>query len=349
MKVVILNTMLVMLCITASAQNKPNYWAADTENSFNEAHCPFTDAISMWVMQQNLTIHAFQTSIRSEFGLNGMDLSKADNDVEVYIPLVEKERFSALCGTGFSREIILAEIDSLDKSLAGYSQFWFPLQYRLNKLRFTVLYEYFLRGDSETLFEKTGNGQRLFSMTTYAINLKWQLTFFLVYMEDYQVNKKNAVFAPALQLRYTPTKNLLIAAGAPVLLGIEWSINPKIDLFFSQVMLSETKGFIRYKITDKLGLSLHYNLIKTGLDAYFNNESVVISNQTYNYNNVIQNQSSISMKLGINPLEDIGIIFCGGYKIGHQVDLYDNDTKVSDSNGQSEFFAGFTFQYLKYF
>ena len=62
-----------------------------------------------------------------------------------------------------------------------------------------------------------------------------------------------------------------------------------------------------------------------------------------------QAQSSLSLKLGIKTLDNIGIILNGGYKIGESINLYNNDELITDAIGKDEFFVGFNIQYLKYF
>ena len=112
-----------------------------------------------------------------------------------------------------------------------------------------LLYENFLRGDAESLFDETGNTQRVFAMVSYGFNPRWQLTGFIVYIENQMENKTDKTLLPAFQVRYNPCHNLLIAAGAPLLFGLEWSLNSKLDFYFSQVMLDKTHLFLQYNTT----------------------------------------------------------------------------------------------------
>ncbi len=331
------------------AQTTNDYWAVDTGSSFISANSPYTDAISIWVLRQNLTIRAYQAYINSDFGLTNTDLSKTNNAVELYLPVVTKGGFTAMLGTGYSRNYFMSEKDSLNDPVMGFNQLWVPLQYNFNKWRITILYERLLAGKSNTLFDDVGNTQRLFAMVSHSFNLKWCLTVFGVYYEDNMENAKNTTLVPAIQLRYKPNKNVTMAAGAPLLFGIEWSVTPKIDIYFSQVMLDETNSFISYNFTDKLGLTLHYNSVQKGSDTYFYSESVSFSGNEYSYNHIVQRQSNIALKLGFKTFKHVGVFLSGGYKIGDKLNLYNNEDKITKIDGESDIFVGFNLQYLKYF
>ncbi len=342
---------LFLFCVInfALAQNETDYWAVDTESNFVSAHSPYTDAISMWILRQNLTINAYQAFIGSELMFNNADLEKTNNTVELYLPIFNKGGLTAMFGTGFSRNFFMSQDDKLNEPVMGFSQFWIPIQYNTDQWKFTFLYERLLAGKSQSLFNEIGNAQRVFLMASHAFNRKWCLTVFGAYFEDNMESDKNSVLTPAFQLRYSPSRNVVMSAGAPLLFGIEWSVSPKWDIYFSQVMLDETNAFVTYNFTPKVGLSLHYAGIQTGASTYFPSEMISASGENYRYNNAVQLQSNIALQLGLKVFDHVGLVFSGGYKIGSELDLYNNTDKLTTIDGKSDYFVGFNIQYLKYF
>lgn len=349
MKKIALNTILLIFCILINAQNKTDYWAVDTSSNFTSAHNPYTDAISMWILRQNFTLDAYQAFIGTEFDLSNPDFTNTNNTVEVYLPLFNKNEFSAMLGTGYTRNFFISSYDSLNKPIMGFSQLWLPIQYNTHKWKFTILYERLLAGKPNSLFDEVGNTQRIFLMTSHSFNLKWCLTIFGAYYEDNMEEEKNETLVPAFQLRYKPNKNITMATGAPLLFGIEWTVNPKFDIYFSQIMLDETNGFISYNLTKKIGLTLQYTSVQKGSDTYFYTESVSISGKNHQYNHLVQKQSNIALKLGLKTFDNVGIILSGGYKLGDKLNLYRNENHITKIDGKNNFFVGFNIQYFKYF
>ena len=342
---------IILFSIIIKAQDINKYWSIDTINSFNQPHNPFTDALPMWLLRQNFTLSVYQTEAGSE-----LHFPKENDEHQLqtyfvnYLPVYNKNYISALIGTSYSKYAILAENDSLNKNLQDLCLLWLPVQYTKNKFKLTFLFEHFIKGDKNTLNTKIGNTQRVFLISSYNFNLNWQLSIMAAYLKTQMESKPVKMFSPAFQLRYKPSEKIILTAGAPVLFAFEWSPIPKFDIAFSQILLEYTEGFIRYNIHKNIGISVNYK--STGYsssETYFKNESITLNNQMLVYNNLTQIQKSISLKIGIKTLDNIGIILSGGYKIGEDIDLYDNENKVGSSYGINTYFAGINIQYLKYF
>lgn len=345
--------LLILICFQFSiyAQEVKSYWEIDTTSNFNQANNPFTDALSMWILRQNYNLNVYQLNVGYDFSINEKNSIESPNiHYELYLPILHDNSFSVMLGTSYIKTNILSDEDNLNKSLQDIGMIWLPIQYTRNKWKFTFLYEYFLRGDNNSLYTSTGNTQRVFFLAGYNFNYKWQLTMMMVYMETEMENDNRSMSIPAFQLRYEPSKNLRMTIGAPVLFAFEWSLGNKVDIAFSQIMFDDTKGFIRYNISKKVSLSLHYNSTKNlSSDIYFKNETVSLLGQDYNFNNITQQQNAISVKVGIRTFNNLGVVFTGGYRIGEELSLYSNSDLIIKSEGNTDFFVGFNIQYLKYF
>lgn len=334
--------------VSAESQNESAYWDIDTNSNFNKPHCPFTDALSMWVLQQNLSIDGHSTLIGSDISLADQGLSVVENNIEVFMPVFKIKGLYSMFGTAYSRKSIYSNNRQLNKPLTSFTRFWFPIQYCANKWRFMLLYENFLRGDEESLFNETGNTQRLFVMISYAFGHKWQLTVFIVSIEDHMENEINKKTIPAIQVRFNPSKNILIAAGAPLLFGFEWSLHPKIDLYFSQVLSDKTHFFIKYDFTESTGLSFHYSYLLQGSQHYFDSEPIHLPSQLVNFNSITQRQNVFALKFGINPVKNIGILLSCKYTIGAVIKLYNNNDYLTHTDGGSRFSIGLNLQYTRF-
>ena len=342
---------LLSILANAKSQERSKYWSIDTLSSFNQPHNPFSDPLSMWLLRQNLTLNAFQADVGTELYISeNNDNYNFQTYFVNYLPVYNRNSFSAMIGTSYLKMSILSKNDSLNKNLQDMCLLWLPIQYTRNKLKFTFLYEHMLKGDAKSLYTKTGNTKRAFIISSYNFNLKWQLSVMAAYLETQMENKPSKLFVPAFQLRYNPSEKLVMITGAPVLFAFEWSPIQKIDLAFSQILLEHTEGYIRYSISENIGISAHYK--STGYssaDTYFKSESILLDNQQIVYNNLTQIQKSIALKLGVKTLNNIGIILTGGYKIGQNVDLYNNENKVGNANGIDKYYIGLNIQHLKYF
>lgn len=348
MKYLVLITTILLTTLLVTSQEQ-NYWKTDSTSSFINPHSPYTDAISLWVMRQNLTSNAYQALINSEMNFDNPGLENTDNTVELFLPLFKKGKLSAMLGTGFSRHHFMSDYDSLNEPIMRFEQFWLPIQYNTKRWKYMIMYERFLAGKPENLFDALGNTERVFTTVSHAINHKWTATLFGVYIGITDEEEKNKTFNPAFQLRYKPNNKLIIAGGAPLLLGVEWSVSDRLDFYFSQIMLDETSSFLCFNFTQKLGLSLAYTNINQGTDKYFNSKSITLNQNMYSFNNINQRQSNIALKLGLKVFDDIGLVFYGGYKMGDKLHLYKNHNEVTTVDGNSTFFAGFNVQYFKYF
>jgi len=345
----VVTIILLFIISNVKAQYSTNYWDVDTLSSFNQPHNPFTDALPMWLLRQNLTINAYQTEFSSEFTISDNNDLNLNTYLVNYLPVYNKKSFSVTIGTSYSKTTIMTENDSLNKSIQDICLLWLPVQYTFNRWKFTFLYEHFLTGDGNSLFTKTGNTKRVFIISTYNFNLKWQLSLMTAYLETRMENENRKMITPAFQLRYKLSQRLMLTMGAPVIFAFEWSPVPKIDLAFSQILLEYTEGFIRYNFSKNIGISVNYR--STGYssaDTYFKSESIQLNDQMIVYNNLTQNQKSISIKLGLKTSQNIGIILTGGYKIGQSIDLYNNENKLGNADGMNNFFIGLNIQYLKY-
>ncbi|MFC2137775.1 hypothetical protein ACFLTE_06335, partial [Bacteroidota bacterium] len=328
-KLILIISFLLFLA-NVKSQNNNEYWSIDTLSSFNQPQNPFTDPLSMWMLRQNFTLNAFQADLGSEFYLSGNnDDYNFQTYFVTYLPAYNSNSFSSMIGTSYSKNSIMAENDSLNKNLQDICLIWLPIQYTNNKLKLTFLYEHMLKGDANSLYKKVGNTKRIFIISSYNFNIRWQLSIMTAYLGTQMESGLNKMFVPAFQLRYRPNRKLVMTTGAPVLFAFEWSPIEKIDLVFSQILLDYTEGMIRYNVNNNIGISVNYK--STGYsssDTYFKNESITLNNQLMVFNKISQIQKSVSLKLGIKTLDNIGIIISGGYKIGQSVDLYDNENEV---------------------
>ena len=342
---------LISFQFLLKAQDTINYWAIDTSSNYNQPHSPFENTLTMWMLRQNFTLNAFQANIGNTYPIS----EKTEKGIsrtyfDIFLPVINKNSFSAMLGTSYSKSPILAENDSLNKTLVDACRLWIPIQYTNNRWKVTLLYEYFQRGDNNSLYTKTGNTHRAFLLASYNFNLKWQLSLMAVYAETQMEDEKRKMTTPALQLRYKPKPNFVMTFGAPVIFACEWTVFDKIDIAFSQLMLDDTDAFIRYNITKKIGISLNYKSTNyASSDIYFKSETISMSGQNLNFNNLTQQQNSLSLKLGIKTLNNIGLILSGGYNIGQTISLYNNNDLVDKTNGRNEFYVGLNVQYLKLF
>jgi len=351
MKTITLLTLLFGFQSLLNAQGTINYWKVDTSNNFNQPHSPFENTLTMWMLRQNFTLNAFQANTGNTYPVadkNEKGISRTYFDI--FLPVINKNSFSAMVGTSYSKFPILAENDSLNKTLLDACRLWLPIQYTHNRWKISLLYEYFQRGDNNSLYTKTGNTQRAFLLASYNFNLKWQLSIMAVYAETQMVNKKRKMGVPAMQIRYKPNPYFVMTFGAPVIFAFEWTVFDNIDIAFSQLMLEDTDAFVRYNFNKKIGISLNYKSTNyVSSDIYFKSETISMSGQNQTFNNLTQTQSSLSLKLGIKTFNNIGLILSGGYNIGQTISLYNNNDLVDKTNGKNEYFVGLYVQYLKLF
>ena len=66
----ILTALIILNTLLLKAQIEKNNWEVDTAESFNQAHCPFTNSLTMWLLKQNLTLRVYQSSLNTEFAIN---------------------------------------------------------------------------------------------------------------------------------------------------------------------------------------------------------------------------------------------------------------------------------------
>ena len=348
-KTIILITFLLCFQNLLKAQDTINYWNVDTSNNFNQPHSPFENTLTMWMLRQNFTLKAYQANIGNTYP-NSEKTKEAISRTyfDIYLPVINQNSFSAMLATSYSKFPILAENDGLNKTLVDACRLWIPLQYTHNRWKVTLLYEYFQRGDSNSLYTNTGDAHRTFLLASYNFNLKWQLSIMAVYAETQMEGEKRKMIVPALQLRYNPNPNFVMTFGAPVIFACEWTVFDKIDIAFSQLMLDDTDAFIRYNINKKIGISLNYKSTKySSSDIYFKSETISMSGQNVTFNNLTQPQTSLSLKLGIKTSNNIGLILSGGYNIGHTISLYNNNDLIDKTNGRNEYYIGLNVQYLK--
>ena len=333
------------------ASDTLRYWKVDTDNSFNAPHVPYADALSMWMLKQNFTLNAYQGLLKNQFALNSFgDPATARLHLEAYLPIFNTGSFSGLLGSSYNKSYILAENDSLSIQLQDVCQFWFALQYRYKNWRFTSVYEQFLRGDKHSLYSETGNTIRYFATACYAFSRRWQLMVFGAYIGTRMEDERQEMLIPAFELRFEPSRDLKMVAGAPLVFGLEWCINRKFDIFLSQVMLDDTQFHVLYHLNSHLNLSLHYDILSHSTsDTYFQGRQVLLEDAVYDFNKLKQQQHTVSVKLGILSFDDIGLILTGGYNIRSKVELHHNSDKLCRAEGKDEFFVGFSLQYLSYF
>ena len=351
MRTILILILLIGFQFSLKAQDTINYWTIDTSSNFNQPHSPFDNTLTMWMLRQNFTLNAYQANIGNTYPVS----ERTEKDVsrtyfDIFLPVVNRNSFSAMLGTSYSKFPILAENDSLNKTLIDACRLWIPIQYTHNRYKITLLYEYFQRGDNNSIYTKTGNTHRAFLLASYNFNLKWQLSLMAVYAETQMEIEKRKMIVPAFQLRYKPTSDFVMTIGAPVIFACEWTVFEKVDIAFSQLMLDDTDAFIRYNFNKKIGVSLNYKSTNyASSDIYFKSETISMSGQNLTFNNLTQPQSSLSLKLGIKTFNNIGIILSGGYNIGQTINLYNNNDLVDKSNGRNEFYVGLNVQYLKLF
>ncbi|MFW5879860.1 MAG: hypothetical protein ACOCUV_03460 [bacterium] len=351
MRRILIAILLINFHFSLKAEDTINYWIIDTSSNFNQSHSPFENTLTMWMLRQNFTLNAYQANIGNTYPISGMNekaVSRAYFDM--FLPVVNKNSFSAMLGTSYSKFPILAENDSLNKTLVDVCRLWLPIQYTHNRWKITLLYEYFQRGDYNSLYTQTGNTHRAFLLASYNFNLKWQLSTMLVYAVTQMEAEKRIMAVPAFQLRYKPNSDFTMTFGAPVIFACEWTVLDKIDIAFSQLMLDDTDSYIRYNFNKKIGVSLNYKSTNyASSDIFFKNETISLDGQNLTYNNLKQQQTSLSLKLGIKTFNHIGVILSGGYNIGQTIWLHNNNDLADKSNGRNEFYIGINVQYLKLF
>ncbi len=338
-----------MLFNSSFAQNKKvDHWEFDTSDYFNEPHCPVTDGLTMWLLRQNLTLNATQTLLKTEVPLgNNSNYSKSRIHFESYIPFIKHKSFSSMIGVNYHKASILSEDNNdFNKSL-NYMWAWIILRYRLNNWLFNVSNEIYARGDNNSFYKKTGNEIFPIATVAYAFNNKWQIIIMTAYNLKFMEEGKKEMPMLGIQGKYIASNRFKIVFGAPVLCAFDWNFLPDFDLSFKQLLLDRTEAYLRYNITNKIGISLHYNKYDhRSKDTYFANEIPIINNNEVIYNNLSQMQHSISLELGVKTFKNIGAFFTGGYNLGKNISLYNNETFLQKTNGKHEFFIGLHLQYL---
>jgi hypothetical protein len=321
-------------------------WQPDTENSFNDPHCPFHNDITMWILRQNITLDAYEVHYENTLPSSDTPLEDRETTIESFLPLYNIGNSSSMAGFNYNRHRVVTDDTSLQTSL--YSQFaaWVPIEFRFNNWKILCVNEYGLNGDSSSLYDSTGNYYRIFPGVVYTINSEWMLWVTGVYIQTEQENGSDHQFLGAGQIRYQPNKDFKITIGAPILGAFEWSIG-RFDLYASQMLLSQTESMFRYRVTDFFASSLYYKNEKVGESLLLNENTISENGTDYSYNKIFQFQQQVELQLGIKTMEDIGVIISGGYKWGDTVDLYLDDEKQYSVDGKNEYFIGADIQMLR--
>lgn len=333
-----------------NAQDTLDYWRVDTSNHFNQPHYPFSNSLTMWILKQRFSLDIYQMELGREMPIGrNFDYNQTRMTAESYLPIFKYKIISSTIGVSYSKSYILSDNDSVKKSLHENCYIWLPLQYQFKRLKIILLYENFYLGDNSSLYSHTSNMQRGFINAIYPFNSKWHLMLIGSYTHKKLENEIENFFIPAFQLRYQPNNKIQLIGGAPILFALDWQISNRIDISFSQFMVEETDVFLRYNISKRIGLSLHYLLSNhSNSEIFFNKESISFDNKLVTYNNLAQNQNLVSIKLGIKTFNDIGLIITGGYNFGGKINLYEERTLMGEINGSDEFYLGLSLQYLKF-
>ncbi|MBN2213090.1 MAG: hypothetical protein JW723_02505, partial [Bacteroidales bacterium] len=295
--------------------------------------------------------NAYQTSVKLELPLSAnSDYYQSNLFLEAYLPVVTSKAFSVLWGTSYSKNTILAEKKELNEPLMQVCLTWFSLQYELRRWKFFLVNEVYQRGNNYSLLLSTGNEFRSFAFAAYALGEKWQIIPMAGYFRTNKENEiRNSVF-PAIQCRYEPSDRFRVLFGLPVICAFEWNMLPGTDVSFEQIMDNHTAAFIRYRISGKIGISVHYrNTDYSSSDTYFAARDAILDGEQYTYNNMTQQQQSVSLEIGFRTFRNIGVFLTAGYHAGNKIRLYNNNDHVKDESGGKGFFTGIHLQHLKYF
>jgi hypothetical protein len=301
----------------------------------------------MWLMRQNMMVSGFATVLEyNNIYSNKLKTYSPEYRIETYMPIVQASRINMVIGTRYWKMSMIPEEKDMQKTVQ-FVWLYTILQYKASeKLNLVWSVEGYQKGNEATFHEVEGN--RVFTALYggYAFNKQWQLIGFGVYEQLWKYDKLEKTPLGGLQLKWMPTKNIKLMTGMPVVFAGESSIN-KLDLSASFWYNMKGNAFVRYRFTDKTGLSLIFkNSDLYSTDMFFAPQTKSFNNKDYTYNNITQFQQRLTLEFGLKCTKNTSVQFNFGRILSSDTEYNFDDDNIRNSQNGDGWIGGFSFYFL---
>lgn len=323
------------------------YWDVNKADPFNNVHCPINDGFSMWLMRQNMMVsgHATVLEYNNIYSVK-LKTYSPEYRIETYMPIIQASKINMVLGTRYWKMSMVPEEKEIDKTVQ-FVWLYTILQYKASeRLNLVWSVEGYQKGNETTFHEVEGNKVFTALYGGYALNKHWQLIGFGVYQQLWKHEEMKRSFLGGLQVKWLPTKNIKLMTGMPIILAGENSFG-KLDLSASFWYNMKGIGFVRYRLTDKAGLSLIFrNNDLYSNDLFFESQTKSFDNKDYTYNNITQFQQRLTVEFGFKCTANTSVQFNFGRILGSDTDYNMDDKNIRSSQNGDGWMGGVSFYFL---
>jgi len=265
------------------------------------------------------------------------------------LPLVNANRFNLIVPIYMFKREIISNDKLYDFNKVLYKYFWQTISiYRFNPV-WTACFitEHRIREDDNSLGEKKGNDLAALLFLKFNLNTKWQIMGFTRYVIRWLEDREESQIQPGFQLIHRPSDRFKIMTGVPAILSLEWAAPWNLDYLLDVKIENsnfEISMALRKRWNHFLNTTLRYQR-EGDRHLYINRETIENPHETFSFNNFSYNQNRFELDIAFNFANNLILQLRGGYLVGENITLYDNDDKRATVMSSERVFYGFSLTY----